>query len=127
MAGSGRELTDQRRKQHDLIMHAKKSLPAAALGAALLCCSLTSTQAGNVFRADTSSTLNLAAAWSNSVAPTSTDIATWDQTVQVNTTSSLGASLTWAGMALLNPGGPITIAADGNTLNLGASGIDLSQ
>ena len=57
----------------------------------------------------------------------SANIAVWDATVQANPTKTLGASLSWAGIQVLNPGAPIIIGADGNTLTLGASGIDLSQ
>jgi autotransporter-associated beta strand protein len=107
------------------IMQTKKSLYAAALCFALFYFSRGAAQAGNVFKADVPDNLNLATSWSNSVAPTASDIATWDQTVQVNTTSSLGANLAWAGIEILNPAGLITLSA-GNTLTNGASGINLS-
>ena len=59
------------------------------------------------------------------MAPGASDVATWNHLVVINTNSALGANLNWSGIKILDPAGPITLAA-GNTLTIGASGIDLS-
>lgn len=77
-------------------------------------------------KADNASALNLGAAWTGGVAPGTADIAVWNNTVTVNTNDDvLGAALSWSGIQVANPAGPITIPADGNTLTLGSSGINL--
>jgi rhamnogalacturonan endolyase len=81
--------------------------------------------AATIFKADTANNLNVAAAWSNSVAPGASDVATWNRLVVNNTNSALGANLSWSGIRILDPAGPI-ILRSGNTLTNGASGIDLS-
>ena len=73
-------------------MQIKKSLPAAALCAGLLCWSWAPAHAGNVFNADSPAALNLGTAWSGGVPPGTNDIATWDSRVVVNLTSALGAN-----------------------------------
>ena len=73
--------------------------------------------------------LNNAGEWlgsSGNGAPTSANIAVWNSVDQSDLTEALGANSSWAGIQILNPGGPITVSA-GNTLTLGALGIDLSQ
>src|ERR1700722_3737952 len=109
-------------------MQTQKFVRDAVLCAALLCWSLFPVQAGNIFKADVPDNLNLASSWSNSIAPATTDIATWDHTVQVNTNSLLGANLSWAGIAILDPATGITILTNTGATNitLGASGIDMS-
>ena len=68
--------------------------------------------------------LNLASSWDTLPGPA--DIAQWTNTVTAdNTTSSLGADLSWAGIKIVSPGGLVTINS-GNTLTVGTSGIDLS-
>jgi fibronectin-binding autotransporter adhesin len=92
----------------------------------LMTFSLASVHAATVTNADVPDNLNLGTSWVGGTAPGSADVALWDHTVQVNTNKSLGANLAWAGIQILDPAGPITIAADGNTLTNGASGIDMS-
>jgi fibronectin-binding autotransporter adhesin len=104
----------------------KRTIIRAGIFAAIIALAGSAAEASNVFRADTADNLNVATAWSNSVAPTSSDVATWNNIVQVNTTSTMGADLSWAGIQILDPASMITINS-GNTLTLGASGIDLSQ
>jgi autotransporter-associated beta strand protein len=94
-------------------------LVAATLSIAFLA------EAGNVFKADDANNLNDPAAWAGGVTPTAADIAVWNNTVQVNNTSLLGADTNWAGISILDPALPIVIGA-GNTLTLGASGLDMS-
>ena len=79
-------------------------------------------------KADNNSALDLGASWTGGTAPGTGDIASWDNTVVVNTNNDvLGAALSWSGIQIANPAGPITIPADGNTLTVGTSGINLSQ
>ena len=61
-----------------------------ALIAATLCLCFHS-KATDIYKADTADTLNLGSSWTNEVAPTAADVAVWDSTVQLNTTSTLGA------------------------------------
>ncbi|HTR43221.1 MAG TPA: autotransporter-associated beta strand repeat-containing protein, partial [Pseudomonadales bacterium] len=89
--------------------------------------SLTSSRAQFVTNADTSATLNLGSSWIGGVPAGSANVAVWDNNVQVNTTKTLGAALSWAGIRVADPAASITILQDGNTLTLGTSGIDLSQ
>ena len=99
---------------------------AALLTAGLLVAGAGFTHAATITNADTSATLNLGTAWVGGVVPTAANVAVWDSTVQANLSKTLGASTAWAGIQELNPGGPVVINADGNSLTLGASGIDLS-
>ena len=101
-------------------------LKTAGLMTALTCFCLASAQAASITNADSSATLNLPASWVGGTPPGTGDVGVWDSTVQVNTSKTLGASASWGGIQVLNPGGPITIGADGNTLTMGASGINLS-
>ena len=86
-----------------------------------------SSRAQFVTNADSTATLNTGASWVGGVPAGAANIAVWDHTVQVNNTKTLGAPLSWAGIQVLDPATLQTIAADGNSLTLGASGIDLSQ
>jgi autotransporter-associated beta strand protein len=59
------------------------------------------------------------------VAPSTSDIAAWDSTVTSENSTALGADLTWQGIQITNPVGPVTIGG-ANTLTLGTAGIDMS-
>src|SRR5215469_2908341 len=98
-----------------------------ALCSVALAMSLTTSQAQLVTNADSSATLNLGASWIGGVPAGPANIAVWDNNVQVNTVKTLGASVSWAGIQILDPAASIGIPTDGNTLTLGTSGIDLSQ
>jgi len=96
-----------------------KSLALAALSVHTL------SLAGTVYKADNTTTLNTASSWVSSTLPGSGDVATWDSQVSAaNTTNSLGANLTWAGLAVVNPGGPVQLNSGFNLTN-GAKGINL--
>jgi autotransporter-associated beta strand protein len=98
----------------------------ACLCAGMLCLNLSIASAANIFKADMPDNLNLGTSWTGNVAPGASDIAVWDHTVVNNLSSSPGDNLSWQGIQILDPAGPIAINADGNTLTNGASGIDLS-
>jgi hypothetical protein len=106
-------------------MQTTKNIKIAGLLAVLLCFGLGSAQAA-LYKADNANNLNVGASWVLGGVPGSSDVAGWDSTVAVNTNSALGADLSWAGIQILNPGNGITISR-GNTLTLGASGIDMSS
>ena len=87
----------------------------------------------NINKADNTVDLDLGLSWTGGLTPTNPDVAVWDSTVTSANTTLLASNMTWAGIQILNPGGPITInststnATAGATLTLGASGIDLSS
>ncbi len=85
----------------------------------------TNVSAGDVIKADNANNLNLGSAWVVGTPPTSSDVAVWDGTVTAANTTLLGANTNWAGIRIESPGGAVQISA-GNTLTLGASGIDTS-
>ncbi|MGH7952986.1 MAG: beta strand repeat-containing protein, partial [Limisphaerales bacterium] len=92
---------------------------------AALCCG-SFAHAASIIKADNSDALNLGTSWTGGVAPGLSDIAVWDSTVASANNVSLGAGLTWDGIKISNPGGPVTVASDGNALTLGNAGIDMS-
>ena len=83
-------------------------------------------QAATFQKANNANLLNDPNSWVSLALPGSGDIATWDSTVTSANSVGLGAATTWAGIALVAPGGLVTITNDSNSLTLGASGIDLS-
>ncbi len=76
-------------------------------------------------KANNSDNLNLATSWTVAV-PATTDVARWDSTVLAANTTLLGANLTFASIAVTNPGGSITINA-GNALTLGSAAKDIDM
>ena len=105
------------------------SLPPFVSRATLLATSFglaVAAHANEITKLDNAMTLSDPLSWSGGNAPGTGDVAVWDAAVSVdNTTSSLGADQSWAGIRVVAPAGAVTINA-GNTLTLGASGIDLS-
>ena len=83
-------------------------------------------QAATINKTNNSTNLNLGSSWVGGTAPGSNDIAQWSNTVTSANTVSLGADLKWAGIKVVNPGGAVSITA-GNTLDLGSSGLILSN
>ena len=84
--------------------------------------------AAPISKADTADNLTVPTSWVGGVVPTSADVAVWDSTVATAanaSTPALGADTNWAGILISNPSGPVAIPA-GNTLSLGASGVDMS-
>jgi hypothetical protein len=90
-----------------------------------------SSQAAEITKANNADNLNLTTSWSGGVVPGSGDVARWNSTVSDvnNTTNILGANTNWSGIKIVDPAGPIVIItnASGNTLTLGASGIDMAS
>ena len=98
----------------------------AGLAASALALWLQPAQAALINKADNTSALNAGASWAGGAAPGANDTAVWTSSVLVNTNDDpLGAALSWSGIQIANPGGPITIPADGNTLTLGIGGINM--
>jgi autotransporter-associated beta strand protein len=82
-------------------------------------------RAADRFKADNTSNLNLPASWVGGVVPGAADVAVWNNTVTGPNTVALGANLTWAGIRITDPGGPVTVSS-GSTLTNGSSGIDMT-
>jgi len=106
-------------------MQTTKILKQAWLLAALLSLGLGSAQAASITNLDAAVNLNLPGSWVGGTPAGAADVAVWDNTVQINTTKALGANLSWSGIRIADPAALVTISA-GNTLTLGAAGIDLS-
>ncbi len=81
--------------------------------------------ATTISKANNTDNLNLGSSWVGGLVPDTNGIALWDNTVTSANTVAPGANLSWNGLKILNPGGPVAIGP-GNSLTLGASGIDLS-
>src|SRR6185437_6949672 len=102
---------------------------AFALAAGL---AIHSARAAEIDKANNSDNLNLTTSWTGGVAPGANDTAAWNSAVSGANTVSLGASTAWQGIKITNPGGPVLINADGNTLTNGNAtvagnvGIDMS-
>ena len=80
-------------------------------------------QAGGVVKAATGAELTTGANWTGGFEPGSGDVAQWIST-SLGGSLTLGSSRSWAGIAMTDATVAPTISA-GNTLTLGASGIDL--
>lgn len=91
----------------------------------LVCLATLSLDAATIDKANNTDNLNLGSSWIGSVPPRSSDIAQWSATVTAANTVNLGADTNWLGLKLSNPGGNVTING-GETLTVGANGIDLS-
>jgi hypothetical protein len=87
------------------------------------------------YKVDNTDLLNSATSWSatsggaaGAGVPASGDIAIWDSTVLGANNPTLGGTMTWKGIQILNPGGLVTIGTgDNNSLHLTDSGIDMSS
>jgi len=97
---------------------------AAALAGLLALASVA--KAANIEKANNTNALNVAASWVQNVVPGFADTAIWDSNDGLGTSNDLGAALTWSQLEILNPGGPVTIGADSNTLTL-SNGINMLQ
>lgn len=63
--------------------------------------------------------------WTGSVVPGANNIAVWNSLAGTPFLEPLGTNLTWDGIQISNPSGPVIISADGNTLTNGSAGINL--
>ncbi len=98
---------------------------ATALLVGSVAIAATEAAAAERLKANNADDLNLGSSWVGGIVPGASDIAVWDSTVTGPNTTLLGANQTWSGLKLTNPGGSVEISA-GNTLTLGADGLDLS-
>ncbi|MCU0747994.1 MAG: autotransporter-associated beta strand repeat-containing protein, partial [Akkermansiaceae bacterium] len=88
----------------------------------------------DVIKDNNTTALNLGTSWLNDgllgdITPATSPghIAVWNSTVTGANSSALGASLSWEGIKITDPGGAITVThSSAQTLTLGASGIDMS-
>ncbi len=85
-----------------------------------------SSTATTIVKADNATNLNLGASWIGGVPPTSSQFAKWDGTVTSPNITDLGADITWAGITIADPSGPVTINGT-NLLTLGAAALDIDQ
>jgi autotransporter-associated beta strand protein len=85
---------------------------------------LTYTDPFPVVKANNTDDLNLGTSWVGGVVPVSQVIAEWDATVTSANTTSLGGNLSFGGLMIANPAGPVTINP-GNTLTLGNALVDI--
>ncbi len=76
-----------------------------------------------ITKANSFTSLTTGSDWQGGIAPGPNNIAVWDSTVAGPDTEALGANTNWAGIQILNPGGPVTISNDGFTNTLGTVGI----
>lgn len=118
----------------------RKSLPSLARRL-LLSAVVIGTAAGTIVakgqtaidKANSYTSLSTSSDWVGGTVPGPTNIAVWNIGSGTPVPEPLGASLSWEGMQILNPGGPVTITPDGNTLTngeigiVGLTGIDMSS
>ena len=86
--------------------------------------------AATIVKANNTTNLATGTSWVGGVAPGAADVAQWDSTVTGSNTTTLGSSLYFSEIKILNPSAPVTINNDGNTLGLtavGGTGIDMSS
>ena len=96
------------------------------IGSVSLALAGTSVSAATRTKADNLDNLDQGTSWVGGVVPTSLDTALFDSTLTAaNTSLLLGADTNWLGLSLTSPGAAVTLNS-GNTLTLGASGIDMS-
>jgi autotransporter-associated beta strand protein len=74
---------------------------------------------------DNTNVLKLGTSWSGGTAPGADNVALWNRTLIAASSVALGTDRSWHGLRIADPGGLVTIPA-GNTLTLGASGIDMA-
>lgn len=85
--------------------------------------------AADVYKANNTQNLNLGASWVSGTAPTSNDVAYYDNTViGTSNSSSIGTGLSVKGLVLMGSGSAANVTITGsNSLNIGSSGIDLQK
>ncbi len=78
-------------------------------------------------KANSYNNLATASDWSGTVVPGPANVAVWTSSAGTPSVEPLGTNLSWDGIEILNPLGPVTISADGNSLTNGVAGINLMQ
>ena len=77
-----------------------------------------------IVKANNTTALNLGASWVGGVVPGPGDTARWDSTVTGANTVSMGGSLDFEAIEIINPGGAVTInGSAGQVLTLGITGV----
>ena len=80
----------------------------------------------NYTKANNTTSLNQSGSWVGGTAPSGSDTIAWNSTVTGTNAVALGSSLSLGKILIANPGGPVTINNDGNTLTLnGVSGVGI--
>ncbi len=80
----------------------------------------------SVVKKDNAIELSNGLSWTNDVGPNTSEVGKWNSTVNSPNTTDLGADLTWAGIAIENPNGLVTINGT-HTLTLGAATVDIDM
>ncbi len=80
----------------------------------------------SIAKANNTNNLNFGSSWLGGVAPGPGAVAKWNASVTSPNTTALGANLTWTGIAIEAPNGPVTITA-GNVLTLGGDTIEIDM
>ena len=106
-------------------MRTRQTVRSVAVVVLTAACHL-ETQAATITKANNADNLNLTSSWTGGVVPSTNDIAQWTSTVTGANSVLLGAALSLSGIKIASPGGAVTLGA-GNTLTLGASGVDMSS
>ena len=86
--------------------------------------------AATIVKANNSTSLSAGPSWLGGIAPGILDVAQWNSTATGSNTTTLGTGFYLGEISILNPGGPVTVNADGNTLGLygiNGMGIDMSN
>ena len=86
------------------------------------------TRAGTVVKANNSTPVNQNGSWVGGVAPSSSDIAQWDNTVAsaANLQMTFAGNVDWLGIRIFDPIGDVSTTTGNNVITLGASGIDMT-
>ena len=123
------------------LMHVSSQINLLALSRQVLLLAAAATMTGGVLtsgaqtaidKANSYLNLDTTSDWAGGVVPGANNIAVWNSGSGTPSPEPLGANLTWAGIQILTPGGPVTITPDGNTLTngevgiVGLTGIDMS-
>ena len=102
---------------------------SALVAALVVLASAAPASAVSITKSNTVDALNLTTSWAGELVPGGADIAVWDGTESITNAWLLGAATSWDGMQVSNAvanTATVTINNDGNSLTLGASGVDLN-
>ena len=105
-------------------------VPPAVLALSVLLSLCGPAHAATIVKASNATSWNVGTSWVGGVAPGILDVAQWNSTVTGANTTTLGNGLYIGELQILNPGGAVTVNADGNTLvlnGISGTGIDMSS